>query len=49
MRAREARLLCRVLRKEGSAMGKKMRAAVEKLEPRAYALREAVDAVKRSA
>ena len=30
-------------------MGKKMRAAVEKLEPRAYALREAVDAVKRSA
>ena len=28
-------------------MGKKMRAAVEKLEPRAYALREAVDAVKR--
>ena len=30
-------------------MGKKMRAAVEKLEPRAYALREAVDVVKRSA
>jgi len=30
-------------------MGKKMRAAVEKLEPRVYALREAVDAVKRSA
>jgi ribosomal protein L1, bacterial/chloroplast len=30
-------------------MGKKMRAAVEKLEPRAYALREAVEAVKRSA
>jgi len=33
----------------GTEMGKKMRAAVEKLEPRAYALREAVDAVKRSA
>src|SRR6476646_8596925 len=30
-------------------MGKKMRAAVEKLEPRAYPLREAVEAVKRSA
>jgi large subunit ribosomal protein L1 len=30
-------------------MGKKMRASVEKLEPRAYALREAVEAVKRTA
>ncbi|MEK7761104.1 MAG: 50S ribosomal protein L1, partial [Nitrospirota bacterium] len=30
-------------------MGKKMRAAVEKLEPRVYALRDAVEAVKRSA
>src|SRR5262245_39283109 len=30
-------------------MGKKMRAVVEKREPRSYALREAVEAVKRSA
>src|SRR6266508_3445257 len=30
-------------------MGKKMKAALEKVEPRVYALRDAVDAVKKSA
>ena len=30
-------------------MGKKMKAALEKVEPRMYALREAVDVVKKSA
>ena len=35
--------------KERESNGKEDEAAVEKLEPRAYGLSEAVDAVKRSA